>query len=146
VEHQPAASIFLVLQESALGHAMRSSPALYPAVEILHIFGFVVLVGLILALDLSLKYDPSRISIVAVEPAGIGSGLNVAHGDQGDAHKISAYGVLPLSGSGSVLRITIEALNPTGVRVPLTVNGTANEGRIPLRLGAQKASAPAVSR
>jgi hypothetical protein len=42
------------LQESALGHAMRSSPALYPAVEILHIIGFVVLVGSILALDLRL--------------------------------------------------------------------------------------------
>jgi hypothetical protein len=54
VEHQPAASIFLALQESALGHTMRSSPALYPAVEILHIFGFVVLVGSILALDLRL--------------------------------------------------------------------------------------------
>jgi hypothetical protein len=37
VEHQPAAPIFLALQESALGHVMRSSPALYPAVEILHI-------------------------------------------------------------------------------------------------------------
>jgi hypothetical protein len=52
VEHQPAAPIFLALQESALGHAMRSSPALYPAVEILHIIGFVVLVGSILSLDL----------------------------------------------------------------------------------------------
>src|ERR1700736_3026802 len=31
---------------------MRSSPALYPAVEILHILGFVVLGGSILALDL----------------------------------------------------------------------------------------------
>ena len=54
MEHQPAASIFLTLQESALGHAMRSSPALYPAVEILHIIGFVVLAGSILALDLRL--------------------------------------------------------------------------------------------
>ena len=54
MEHQPAPAIFLALQESALGHAMRSSPALYPAVEILHIFGFVVLVGSILALDLRL--------------------------------------------------------------------------------------------
>ena len=54
MEHQPAPSIFLVLQESALGHVMRSSPALYPAVEILHILGFVVLVGSILALDLRL--------------------------------------------------------------------------------------------
>jgi hypothetical protein len=52
VEHQP--SIFLTLQESALGHVMRRSPSLYPAVEILHILGFVVLVGSILALDLRL--------------------------------------------------------------------------------------------
>ena len=54
MEHQAGPSIFLALQESALGHAMRSSPALYPAVEILHIIGFVVLVGSILALDLRL--------------------------------------------------------------------------------------------
>jgi hypothetical protein len=54
VETQPAASIFLTLQESALGHLMRSSPAVYPAVEFLHIIGFVVLVGSILALDLRL--------------------------------------------------------------------------------------------
>ena len=54
MEHQPAAPIFLALQESALGHVMRSSPALYPAVEILHIIGFVVLVGSIVALDLRL--------------------------------------------------------------------------------------------
>ena len=54
MEQQPAASIFLALQESALGHVMRSSPALYPAVEILHIIGFVVLVGSILVLDLRL--------------------------------------------------------------------------------------------
>ena len=51
---QLPASIFLALQESALGHAMRNSPALYPAVEILHIIGFVVLVGSIMALDLRL--------------------------------------------------------------------------------------------
>jgi hypothetical protein len=52
VEHAPA--IFLALQESALGHLMRSSPVLYPAAEILHIIGFVLLVGSIVALDLRL--------------------------------------------------------------------------------------------
>jgi hypothetical protein len=54
VEHQPAPAIFLALQESTLGHLMRSSPFLYPAAEILHILGFVVLVGSIVALDLRL--------------------------------------------------------------------------------------------
>ena len=54
MEHQPAPPIFLALQESALGHVMRSSPVLYPAAEILHIMGFVLLVGSIIALDLRL--------------------------------------------------------------------------------------------
>ncbi|MFH0302750.1 hypothetical protein AAFX91_37425 [Bradyrhizobium sp. 31Argb] len=54
MEQHPAPPIFLALQESALGHLMRNSPALYPAVEILHILGFVVLVGSILALDVRL--------------------------------------------------------------------------------------------
>jgi hypothetical protein len=91
----------------------------------------------ILALDLNLGYDPSQIAIVTVDPAGIGSALNVAHGDLDGTHKISAYGLLPLSGSGRVMTVTIEALKPTGPRVPLTIGGTANEGRIPLQIGTQ---------
>jgi hypothetical protein len=57
VEHGAAADIwpvFLALQESALGHAMRASPFLYPGAEVLHILGFVLLVGSIVALDLRL--------------------------------------------------------------------------------------------
>src|SRR5262245_11246214 len=57
MEHEAAANvwpIFLSLQESRLGHAMRVSPFLYPAAEILHILGFVLLVGSIVALDLRL--------------------------------------------------------------------------------------------
>lgn len=54
MEHEPAPAIFLALQESALGHLMRGSPVLYPAVEILHIIGFVLLAGSIVALDLRL--------------------------------------------------------------------------------------------
>ncbi len=55
MEHTAAANawpIFLDLQESALGHAMRASPVLYPAAEVLHILGFVLLVGSIVSLDL----------------------------------------------------------------------------------------------
>jgi hypothetical protein len=63
MEHQAAPPIFLALQESALGQLMRSSPALYPAVEILHIIGFVLLVGSILALDLRLLGIGRQIAI-----------------------------------------------------------------------------------
>jgi len=57
MEHDAATAvwpIFLSLQESVLGHAMRVSPFLYPTAEILHILGFVLLVGSIVALDLRL--------------------------------------------------------------------------------------------
>lgn len=40
------------LEMSAVGEAMRQSPILYPAVETLHIAGFAVLVGSIIAFDL----------------------------------------------------------------------------------------------
>ncbi len=44
----------LVLDGGALGHLMRSARWLYPAVEIVHIFGFVLLVGSVLMFDLRL--------------------------------------------------------------------------------------------
>jgi len=54
---------FAWLQESALGAAMRTSEMLYPAAEILHILGFVLLVGSIVALDLRLLGLAARIPI-----------------------------------------------------------------------------------
>jgi len=44
----------LALDGSALGHLMRSARWLYPMVEIVHIFGFVLLVGSVLMFDLRL--------------------------------------------------------------------------------------------
>jgi hypothetical protein len=89
----------------------------------------------ILGLDLSLTYDPSRIAIVGVQSAGIGSQCGVEHADQGGTHRIAAYGVLPLSGSGSVLTVTVEALKDVGRQAPLNIGGgVANEGLIPLQV------------
>ena len=42
----------LWLQNGVIGQAMRQSALLYPAVEILHILGFALLLGSIVALDL----------------------------------------------------------------------------------------------
>ncbi|MFN4311853.1 MAG: hypothetical protein ACK4FK_14815 [Ferrovibrio sp.] len=53
MDHTADAHPWLVaLEQSGLGAAMRQSLLLYPAVEILHIFGFVVLAGSILGFDL----------------------------------------------------------------------------------------------
>jgi hypothetical protein len=47
-------AVLLALEQSVLGAAMRQSIYLYPAVEIVHIFGFILLVGSIIAFDLRL--------------------------------------------------------------------------------------------
>ena len=46
--------LLVSLEQSNLGAAMRESMWLYPAVEILHIFGFILLVGSIIGFDLRL--------------------------------------------------------------------------------------------
>jgi hypothetical protein len=79
--------LFLALQESVVGETMRGSPMLYPAVEILHIFGFVTLVGAIVALDLRVL--------------GLGRGIALAP---------LARLLLPLSRVGFVLAICMGAL------------------------------------
>jgi uncharacterized membrane protein len=53
--HAGAAPAWLLwLQEGAVGQTMRQSPLLYPIIEILHIVGFALLVGAIVALDVRL--------------------------------------------------------------------------------------------
>jgi hypothetical protein len=88
----------------------------------------------ILGLDLSLKYDRSRLAIVGVEPAGIAMGWGVAHLAQAGTHRISAYGVSPLAGDGAVLNVTVEARAGTGRDTQLELSAAANEGAIPLRV------------
>jgi hypothetical protein len=64
VEHTASHHPWLVaLEQSALGAAMRESMALYPAVEILHILGFVLLVGSIAGLDLRLLGMTRRLPV-----------------------------------------------------------------------------------
>lgn len=44
----------IALEQSALGETMRGTLLLYPAVEVLHILGFILLVGSIVGFDLRL--------------------------------------------------------------------------------------------
>jgi hypothetical protein len=53
MEHAPSQHPWLVaLELSGLGAAMRQSEVLYPGAEILHILGFVLMVGSIIGFDL----------------------------------------------------------------------------------------------
>jgi hypothetical protein len=88
----------------------------------------------ILGLDLRLEYDPSRVAIREVETAGIASRMSLARADGIGTCRIAEYGFEPLSGSGTVLTITVEALRGTGNESPLSASGVANEGGIPLRV------------
>jgi hypothetical protein len=54
MEHGGGPAWLLAIEHSGLGQAMRQSVWLYPAVEVTHIFGFVLLVGPIVAYDLRL--------------------------------------------------------------------------------------------
>lgn len=55
MEHSPSTHAWLVaLEQSGLGGAMRQSLLLYPAIEVLHILGFALLVGSIVGFDLRL--------------------------------------------------------------------------------------------
>jgi len=93
----------------------------------------------IFGLDLSLRYDPSRIAIVDLRSSGIGTGNRVTHGERNGVCRIASYGVAPLSGSGQVLTITVEALRATGHRSPLAIGGQANEGAIPMLVRTESA-------
>ena len=88
----------------------------------------------ILGLDLSLGYDPSRIRIVDVQGAGLGSSFIWAKAGHEGTYKIAGYGIDPLSGSGPVVTVTVEALRNAGGPGLLSVQASANEGTIPVEV------------
>jgi hypothetical protein len=88
----------------------------------------------ILGLDLTLKYDATRIAVLDVAATGIASGYTVASASTSGKTEIAAYGLTPLSGSGQTLTVTIQALRPGIHGIPLTVSGNANEGKIPMHV------------
>jgi len=85
-------------------------------------------------LDIDLGFDAARLSIVSIEAAGIGADLSAIAHQAGGGARVAAYGPVPLSGSGTVLKITVEARTDLGRSLPLTIGAEANEGRIPLRV------------
>ena len=65
--HGAAAGWLVWLESTAAATAMRHSPWLYPTVEILHIFGFVVLVGSAAMFDLRLLGLSRQLSVSGME-------------------------------------------------------------------------------
>jgi hypothetical protein len=78
-------ALLMALEGSALGFALRQSLWLYPTVETLHILGFALLVGAIVAFDLRVLTAPAALDIApwmqsVVPVAACGLGLAVAMG------------------------------------------------------------------
>lgn len=63
MERAAEATAIAWIERSPLAAAMRQEPWLYPSVEILHIWGFVVLVGSIAMLDLRLLGISRQLSV-----------------------------------------------------------------------------------
>ncbi len=77
--------LLLALEQSSLGRAMREELLLYPAVEVLHILGFVALFAGIAVFDLRLlglgrSLSPVHLARVCIPLAGYGLGLAIAMG------------------------------------------------------------------
>ena len=93
--------LFLGLEQSALGDAMRSWRWLYPIVNTLHIAGIGLLFGAIVSLDLRFlgvwkSVEASKLVRVLAPVAGFGFVLAIAAGGllfTTDAHK---YATMPL--------------------------------------------------
>jgi hypothetical protein len=88
----------------------------------------------ILALDLGLRYDPRRVEIVSVRTAGLTSQFSVASNERDGQLTLGMFSAAALEGSGDILTIEVRLGGPT-VRAPFALEGAANEGEIPLRIG-----------
>jgi membrane protein required for beta-lactamase induction len=94
------------------------------------------------ALDLRLSYPGARLAIVGVQPVGIGAGMASAWNDTGGQLRLGLYGVEPLAGSGSLVAITVEARRGLSRLPPLRIEGSANEGTIPVQLAPARLKPP----
>jgi hypothetical protein len=124
MEHGVGPAWLLAIEHSGLGGAMRQSIWLYPAVEIAHIFGFVLLVGTIAAFDLRLLGLARRI------PADLLGRLLV---------RVAVLGFAVVLPSGLLLfatEATAVAVNPVfPVKLGLIALGLANAGIFHFALG-----------
>jgi hypothetical protein len=86
------------------------------------------------ALDLALAFDSRAIAIRDVRAIGLGESMTLVSRTDTDRLLVAMYGLLPLAGSGSLLSVTVEALDDFPRRLPITISGEADEGGVRLRI------------
>jgi hypothetical protein len=85
----------------------------------------------ILAIDLSLLFDPVLAGEIRVERTGLSSGMVLTQNARLGRHLVSLFGVAPMEGAGPFLKIVYRA-ESTRLTLPLAVTAEANEGAIPI--------------
>jgi hypothetical protein len=86
-------------------------------------------------LDMTFHYDPSRLSIVDVQPVDQSSGFSVIWNDTPGSVEIAFYGYAPINAQGArLLRITVQPLRGGVFAAPTLMRAQANEGQIPTRI------------
>lgn len=88
----------------------------------------------ILGIDFELVCDPSRVSILRVDPVGLAAGYSLVTDDEGGRFSGALFGVRPLTGSGELLAVTYET-DGAVMGPPFAIRAQANEGQIALQLG-----------
>jgi hypothetical protein len=86
------------------------------------------------ALDLSLSFDSNALVIKEVHGIGLGNSMSLASNSVGERLRVALYGLLPLAGSGTLLSVTVEALEDVSRRLAISIDAEANEGVIPVRV------------
>jgi len=85
-------------------------------------------------LDLTLAYDPSKVSIVDVQAVDQQSGYNAVWNATNGTLQIAFYGFAPLNSGKRLVSVTFRPLSLTKVVPPRIVRASANEGAIPMRI------------
>jgi hypothetical protein len=88
----------------------------------------------ITALDLTVRYDPSSVSIVDVQPVNPAGGFGAIWHDSPGTLQIAFFGYDALGSGGRLLKITMRPLGRHPVGPPVLVRAEANEQRIPTRI------------
>jgi hypothetical protein len=83
-------------------------------------------------LDLVVRFGRSGVRFKELRTVGIASSMTAVGNLVESGLKIALFGARPLSGSGSVLEITVTGESGAGVGTPTLFDASANEGLVPI--------------
>jgi hypothetical protein len=94
------------------------------------VYGLIASDGIV-ALDVSLRYDPQAVTVRDVRQVGLAAGFGIQKKHREGSIPVALYGTAPMFGSGGFLSVRY---NDAGINagLPFELEVTANEGQIPV--------------